>query len=226
MECEQVKPALMDYLLEEATGNQAIGIQQHLEQCAACSQEAGRFRQTLALLRQAQRMEEIPQRIRLASEPARRWQAFWLRPARLAFAASALACLAIALLALSRATVSIGGGGLRIAFAPSPAMPAISLAGNASLQNAVAPGMSRAEVLQLVSNAVSASEARQQEDEKRVLKGVSQQNEQQRMRDWNEITEGLRPLEAAQVTIWKQQMQSDQYVSELMQQAGMNMPGR
>ncbi len=229
MDCEQVRPALMDYLLEEVPAEKRADIQEHLEHCAACSEEAGKFRQTLGLLSEALSMEEVPQKIRLVAEPANRWLAFWRNPARVAFAAAGLACLAIALLALFRTTVSMGDAGMQIAFGALPQAPTLAVATPATPVAAVqgsAETISRDEIVLLISQAVTASEARQQSEARRVVENVSQQAQAQRARDWRDMAESLRPLEAAQVTIWKQQVQSQQYVSELMQQAGLQLPAR
>ena len=226
MDCEQVRPALMDYLLEEAPAETRASIQQHLEHCAACSEEAGKFRQTLGLLSQAVTMEELPQRIRLVAEPTSRWLAFWRNPARVAFAAAGLACVAIALLALFRTTVSIGDAGMQIAFGAVPPTATLATATAPTPAAPVQASLSRDEIAQLISGAVAASEARQQSDARRLIENVSQQAEEQRARDWRDMAESLRPLQAAQVTMWKQQVQSQQYVSQLIQQAGLQLPVR
>jgi len=227
MDCEQVRPALMDYLLEEVPAEARPGIQQHLEHCAACSEEVRKFRQTLALLSRARAVEEVPQRIRLVAEPANRWLAFWRNPARVAFAAAGLACVAIALLALFQANISIGDNGMQLAFGAAPQAPALTtVAAPSPIATVQENTVSREEIVQLVSEAVAASEARQQSDARRLIENVSQQAEEQRARDWRDMAESLRPLQAAQVTMWKQQVQSQQYVSELIQQAGLQLPVR
>ena len=228
MDCEQVRPALMDYLLEEVPADARAEIHAHLQHCAACSEEAGKFRQTLGLLSQAGSMEEVPQRIRLVAEPANRWLAFWRNPARVAFAAAGLACVAIALLAFFRTTVSIGDAGMLIAFGAMPQAPTLAVA-TAPKPVAAIQGnarISREEIVQLISEAVAASEARQQSEAKQMVERVSQQSQEQRASDWRDMAESLRPLQAAQITMWKQQVQSQQYVGELMQQAGLQLPAR
>lgn len=227
MNCEQVKPVLLDYLLEEVTAEDRAEIHRHLEQCAACSEEAGRSRQTLGQLARGGAFEEIPQRIRLVAEPANRWAAFWRNPARLAFAAGALGCVAIAMLALFRATISYEQGDFEIAFGGAPiAAPNPESAPPSAMPVAADVPIAREEILRLVAEVVAASEARQQRDTQRLLQAASQQTEEQRLRDRRELAEGLRYFEAAQVSMWKEQVQSQQYVSALMQQAGLEIPGR
>ncbi|HWP84622.1 MAG TPA: zf-HC2 domain-containing protein, partial [Terriglobia bacterium] len=114
--CEEVRPVLLEYVLEEVPAPDRTAIGLHLEICADCSQEVGRIRQTLGVVSRAAAFEEVPQRIRIVAEPASRWAAFWLHPARLAFAGGALACLAIAALALARTTISYQDGNFTVAF--------------------------------------------------------------------------------------------------------------
>jgi hypothetical protein len=168
-------------------------------------------------------MEEVPQRIRLVAEPASRWLAFWRNPARVAFAAAGLACIAIALLALSQATISIGSAGMQIAFGETPQPTAVAATPVAAVQGS-GGAISREEIVQLISEAVATSEARQQTEARLLVENVSQQAEEQRARDWRDMAESLRPLQAAQVSMWKQQVQSQQYVSQLIQQTGLQLP--
>jgi hypothetical protein len=214
----------MDYLLEEVPAESCAGIQRHLEQCAACSEEVGKLRQTLGLLSQAGTMEEVPQRIRLVAEPANRWLAFWRNPARVAFAAAGLACIGIALLALFRTTVLVGNAGVQIAFGVVPQMPTLAVETAPTQAAAMHTPVSREEIARLISEAVARSEARQQTEARLLVENVSQQAEEQRARDWRDMAESLRPLQAAQVSMWKQQVQSQQYVSQLIQQTGLQLP--
>src|SRR5689334_10119985 len=118
MNCEHVRAVLIDYVMEEVPTADHAAIAQHLETCAACSAEAGKFRQTLGTLAQGAAFEDVPQKIRVVAEPANPlfgWgAAFWRSPARLGFAGGALACVAIALLALAHTTVSYRQGNFEI----------------------------------------------------------------------------------------------------------------
>ncbi|MBI3895497.1 MAG: zf-HC2 domain-containing protein [Acidobacteria bacterium] len=224
MNCEQAKPLLTDYLLEEVPVEERAGIAQHLESCGACSGEIARLRQTLALVAQGEVSEEIPQRIRLVAEPRElmpRWAAFWQNSARLSFAAAGLLCLAIALLALFRTSVSYQEGKLAVAFgAPRGTMG--QPVSSAAIQPAASSGaLDRAEVLRLVSAAIVASESRQQQQTAQLLQTVSQQAEQQRVNDLRELAESIRYFQATQTMMWKDQVQSQHLVSALMQQVGM-----
>lgn len=224
MDCEQARPVLLDYLLEEVSAENREEIHRHLQSCAACSEEAGRFRRTLGQVVQGGAFQEIPQRIRLVAEPVGWRAAFWRHSGRLAFAAAGLACLAIALLALFRTTVSYQQGHLQIAFgaavgpvtAPAPASSAVAPA-------AVAQEFGREEVLQLIAEAVAASAANRQKDTERWVRTVSQHAEERRLRDWREMAESLRYFQAAQVTLWKEQVQNQEYVSALVRRAGLDL---
>src|SRR5437773_1053606 len=90
MDCPQIKPALLDYLLEEASPAERGEMEEHLKSCAACSREMAEFKQTLAMVARAEVSEELPRKIRLAPEPLGRWGIFWRNPARLAFAGAGL----------------------------------------------------------------------------------------------------------------------------------------
>jgi len=221
MNCEQARPILLDYLLEETPAGERAEIQRHLDGCDTCSQEAARLRQTLGLLVRGAASEEIPQRIRLIAEPVGWWQAFWRNSARLAFAGAGIACLAVGLLGLLRTTVSYRAGDLAVAFGVSPA--ATTTATTTAVATTAAPatgvsGVSRDEVLRLISDAVAASDARQQGSVARLIQIAAQQAERKRLADLREMSESVRYFQAAQTMMWKEQLQSQQVVSTLMQQ--------
>lgn len=237
MDCEQARAVLTDYLLEEVSSEDREQIQRHLQSCPTCAEQARQLRQTVGQLVQGEGFEEIPQRIRLVAEPVSWRAAFWRHSGQLAFAATGLACVAIALLALFRTTVSYQQGQWQIAFGVSPAVPAPPVvptvrnalpssrqagSGQAAVASTTPEGISRAEIWQLVADAVAASETRQQHDAARLAQTVARQAEERRLRDWREMAESLRYFQAAQVTIWKEQVQNQQYVSALMRQAGMD----
>ena len=228
MNCDEVRPILLDYVMEEAPAADRAAIQRHLETCAACSEEAGKCRQTLATLAQGAAFEETPQRIRLVREPANWWAAFWLNPARLAFAGAGLACIALALLALARTTVSYQQGSFAIAFGG----PAVSTARTPLAVAASAPapttsqGLTREEVARLIAEAVASSEARKSGETARIVNAAAQQSEQRRTVDRLEIAESLRYFQATQVNMWKQQVENQQVVAALQRQSGDPLPQR
>jgi hypothetical protein len=223
MNCERVRPILLDYLMNEAPAADRAAIQLHLETCAACSEEAGRCRQTLSHLAHGAAFEEVPQRIRVVAEPADAhaswWAGLWRAPARLAFAASGLACIAIALLALTRTTVSYQAGNFEVAFGVRAASQPPSATPNAA-PAAFVPGPSREEVARLVAEAVAASDARQIESVESTVNAAIQQAEQRRVTDRQEVAESLRYFQAAQVNMWKQQVENQQVVAALLQRQG------
>jgi hypothetical protein len=227
MECEQVRPLLLDYVMEEVTPQERAPIARHLETCAACSAEAGKFRQTLGALAQGAAFEDPPQKIRMVAEPSSYWVAFWRNPARLAFAGGALACVAVAILALASATISYQDGSLQIAFGAA-APPAQSPAA-APLPSATAlagPFITRSEAAELIAEAVAASEARLSAESARLLQIAARQNEEDRLNDRRELAESLRYFQAAQVNMWKQQVENQQIVSALVQRTGLDASSR
>ncbi|MBI2820488.1 MAG: hypothetical protein HYX73_10960 [Acidobacteria bacterium] len=230
MNCNDVRPVLLDYVIEEVPVPDRAVIAQHLETCAACSEEVGKVRQTLGVLAQDTAFEEIPQKIRIVAEPANRLVAFWRNPARLAFAGGALACLAIAMLALARTTISYQHGNFEIAFGAaveSTQSPAAAPAATPSSMNLV-PAVSnqaftREEAVKLIAEAVAASEERQTAGTARILKAAADQAETNRMNDRHELAESFRYFQAAQVNMWKQQVENQQVVSALMQRTGVEI---
>ena len=214
MNCEEAKPRLVDYLLEEATEAERLEIRQHADGCPPCATELARLRQTVTLLARAEVPEEIPQRIRLVAEPASLWAAFWRSSARLAFASAGLACLAIGLLGIFRASISHTSAGWEIAFAPKPTAPSAPTV-------AFSAALDRAEAERLIAAAVAASEAKQQKDSAQLFQAVARQNEQRRTADLGELSEGFRYLQAAQTMMWKDQVESQTLVGALARQVGM-----
>lgn len=225
MNCEQTKPLLVDYLLEETPAEERAGIARHLENCSACSGEMARLQQTLALVAQGEASEEIPQRIRLVAEPASRWSAFWQSGAQLSFATAGLVCLAFALLALFRTTVSYQEGKLQVAFGVAPGTMGGQLVPAAVQPAANSGALDRTEVRRLVAEAITASEGGQQQRTAQLLMAVAQQAEQQRVSDLRELAESIRYFQTTQTMMWKDQVQNQHLVSALMQQVGMT-PGK
>ncbi|MBI4465021.1 MAG: zf-HC2 domain-containing protein [Acidobacteria bacterium] len=222
MHCEQAKPLLLDYLLEETSAGARAEIIHHLENCGACSREMDQLRQTLSLVVKGEVREEIPQRIRLVAEPVSRWSALWQSSARLSFATAGLLCVAVVLLALFQMTVSYGEGNLQVAFGAATTRTAGQQLAPVAVQPVTVSGtLDRAEVLRLIAETVAASEARQQQQTRDFVEVVSRQVEQQRLRDLSELAESLRYFQAAQTMMWKEQVQSQHLVSTWLQQAGM-----
>ncbi len=218
MNCERAKQILVDYLLEETSAEGRDEIGRHLQDCSSCSGEIAQLQQTMGLLIRAETSEEIPKRIRLVAEPVGRWAAFWRDSARLALAGGGLLCLAIALLALFRTTLSYEEGHFQIAFGV-PATATGAKDASAMASPVVEPrGLPRAAVLELIAEAVAASEAMRQRNSALLMETVAQQAEEQRRRDLREMAESLRYFQAAQTMMWKEQVQSQYLVSALMRQ--------
>jgi anti-sigma factor RsiW len=224
MNCEQARTMLTDCAMGEVTAAEKLEIRQHVEGCASCAEELERLQRTMTLLARAEVPEEVPQRIRLAAEPVSLWAAFWRSGARVAFAAAGLACLAIGLLAVSQVRITVGEESWEIAFGgASAAVPAQEVPGEASalLEAAAGGGLGREEIVRLVAEAVRASEARQQASVNNLVRTASEQVEQQRQEDLEELSESFRYIQAAQTMMWKDQVQSQEVVGALVQRVGL-----
>ncbi len=220
MTCEQARSLVLDSLLGEAPAAERAAIREHLEGCESCAEELARLRQTQNLLLRAEAAEEMPQRIRLALEPPgamNRWAMLWQNSARLAFAGAGLFCLAIGLLAVSRANLSYRDGNFELAFG-SPARSVAAPLPGVVVQPAARMGnLGREEVLALITEAVATSDAQRQSKDAELLRNVAQQAEQRRVQDFQEISEGFRYLQAAQTMMWKDQVQNQHLVGTLLQ---------
>ena len=227
MNCEKIRPVLLDYVMDEAAASDREEIARHLETCAACSEEAGKMRQTMSALAGVA-FEEIPQKIRVVAGPRSRWLEFWRNPARLAFAGGGLACLAVAILALAHATVSYKQGNFEIAFGaavtPTTQSPAVAPLSPSTRVSAVSlnAGITREQAAKLIAEAVAASEARMSSQTAQIVKASAARADADRMNDRREMAESFRYVQAAQVTMWKQQLQDQQYVSSLMRQPAVD----
>jgi anti-sigma factor RsiW len=225
MDCQQVKPALTEYLLEESSAREREEMDRHLRSCDSCSQEMAELKQTMALLVRGEASEEIPRRIRLAAEPTSRWGAFWRYPARMAFAGAGLLCLAVALLSLFRTTISYQNGNFQIAFG-APAVSSGAPAVEATPAAAAAHPLDRDQVLQLIADAMAAGQAEQQRMSVLLARDVTQQMEQRWQRDLREMAGNLHIFQASQTMMWKEQVQNQQLVSTLIQRNGLSAPAQ
>ena len=226
MNCEQAKLVLVEYLLEEASGKDREEIGRHLQDCGVCAEEFAQLKQTMALLVRGEVSEEIPKRISVVAEPVSRWGAFWPAGARLALAGGGLLCIAIALLALFRTTVSYEEGNFQIAFGVPAAATSAEDSSNITPAVANTRALSRDEVLDLIVEVVAASETRQQNNATLLVETAAQQAEQQRRLDLREMAESFRYFQAAQTMMWKEQVQSQYMMGALVRQVGSAPPAQ
>ena len=226
MNCEQAKLVLVEYLLEETSGKDREEIGRHLQDCGACAEEFAQLKQTMALLVRGEASEEIPKRIAVLAEPVSRWGAFWPTGARLALAGGGLLCIAIALLALFRTTVSYEEGNFQIAFGVPAAATSAENSSNITPAVAGSRALSRAEVRELIAEAVAASEIRQQNNATLLVETAAQQTEQRRRRDLREMAASFRYFQAAQTMMWKEQVQSQYMMGALVRQVGSASPAQ
>lgn len=225
MDCEQARTSLPDYVMEETTAAEGLEIRQHVDGCASCAAEMERLKQTMTLLARAEVPEQIPQRIRLVAEPVSLWTGFWRSGARLAFAGGGLACLAIGLLAVSQASISAGPGGWQIAFGAggAGASSTAEVPATASVAGTEVAGdvLGREEIARLIAEAVRLSESRQHLSVTSLVQAVTEQTEQQRVRDLEELSESFRYIQAAQTMMWKDQVQNQEVMGALARQVGL-----
>lgn len=226
MNCEQAKLVLVEYLLEEASGKDREEIGRHLQDCGVCAEEFAQLKQTMALLVRGEASEEIPKRIAVVAEPVSRWGAFWPAGARLALAGGGLLCIAIALLALFRTTVSYEEGNFQIAFGVPAAATSAENSSNIAPAVAGSRALSRVEVRELIAEAVAASETRQQNNAILLVETAAQQTEQRRRRDLREMAASFRYFQAAQTMMWKEQVQSQYMMGALVRQVGSASPAQ
>ncbi len=226
MNCEQAKLVLVEYLLEETSDKNREEIGRHLQDCGACAEEFAQLKQTRTLLVRGEASEEIPQKIAVVAEPVSRWGAFWPAGARLAMAGGGLLCVAIALLALFRTTVSYEEGNFQIAFGVPAAATSAENASNITPAAADLRALSRGEVLDLIAEAVAASETRQQNNSTLLVETAAQQAEQRRRRDLREMAESFRYFQATQTMMWKEQVQSQYMMGALVRQVGSVSPAQ
>ncbi len=221
MNCEQARTMLSDYVMEEVSAVERLEIRQHAYGCATCAEELERLQQTMTLLARAEVPEEVPRRIRLVAEPVSPWDAFWRSGARLAFAGAGLACLAVGLLAVSQAHITVGAGSWEIAFGAAAdsrnEVPTTPVAAAAVPRD----GLGREEIVRLVEEAVRASEARQQLTVTSLVQAATEQAEQQRLQDMEELSESFRYIQAAQTMMWKDQIQGQEVMGALARQVGL-----
>ncbi len=228
MNCETAKPILMEYLMGEAAPEVRNELERHLRACESCSEEMAELKQTLSLVQRTQVSEDIPRRIRIVAEPQpvrEQWYAFWRIPSQAALAASALLFLSVISLALFHTTISYGNGNVRI----SLGAPAVSSGAPSSLAvpaAATSGALDRAQVMQMISQAIENLQADQQKQQAQLAKAVSSDMQQRLQRDLGDMGERLRYFQAAQTMMWKEQVEDQQRMSDLIRQAGMTSPAQ
>jgi hypothetical protein len=224
MNCEQVKPALIDFLLEEISSTAHSEIEAHLKSCAPCSLEMNELQVTLTLVKKSEVSEEIPRKIRIVAEPAASWAAFWLNPARLAFAASALFSVTFILVAVFGTTVSYRNGNFQIAFGPKATVRSTPSA-NIAAVTAGHP-LDRAEVYSMISDAMATLAAEHQGQSEQMAKNVSLQMQQRWQHDLTEMAASMRYFQEAQTVLLKGQVENQQLVSTLIERTGYTQPAQ
>jgi predicted anti-sigma-YlaC factor YlaD len=224
MNCEQIRPILLDFLMEEVPSAQRGVIESHLQGCGACSREMAELQETLSLVARTETSEEIPRKIRIVAEPVRPWAAFWRNPARLAFAGAGMFCLAIAFLALFHTTISYGNGNFQIAFGAPAVSSGAPRSGAAMPAAAVARPMDQAQIDQMIAKALAAAQADYEQRSGAMVQQASQRMQQQWRHDLGEMAQSMRYFQEAQTMLWKGQVQNEQLVSTLIEQSRPSTP--
>src|SRR5258706_4372384 len=206
MNCEQAKPVLIDFLLEEISSTGRSEIETHLKSCASCSLEMNELKETLTLVKKSEVSEEVPRKIRIVAEPAASWAALWLNPARLAFAASALFSLTVTLVAVLGTTFSYQNGNFQVAFGSKAAVHSGPITNVAPV--AAGHSLDRAEVSAMISAAVAPIESERQSQSEQMVKNVSLQMQQRWQHDLTEMAASMRYFQEAQTVLLKGQVEN------------------
>jgi anti-sigma factor RsiW len=236
--CEEIKPRLTDYALQEVGSAEGATIESHLASCAACRREMQEARAMLGLLQRSEMVEELPRSIRVAAQPAvgfamdhqgRRhgwWAAMWNSAGRLAFAGGALACLAVGLMGIFQARLSYTADGFQIAFGSTPVAataPQMVAAVPTVIPASTASQLSREEIESLIASAVQASALRQKNELSGLIQNVSLKADERRTTDLQQMSDMFRYMQATQTNLWKEQVQSQQIVAVLAQKNGVRL---
>lgn len=176
MRCEDIKEELVAFILGELSEEENESIREHIESCESCSAEAAQYRQTLlALSRWKMPAHGRPPNFAfLPGPPVRREETNpWKRRFR-TFTPAVLAAFFLALFvaALYLGThVRYGGGAVSITIGKFAAAtpPAADSARIAAIVDSV-----RQQDMQLMTNLITASEARQAEFYRASLASLSQ----------------------------------------------------
>ena len=86
--------------------------------------------------------------------------------------------------------------------------------------------MDEAQVHRMIAEAMGKLEAEHQRQSGLLAKTVSQQLDEKWQRNLQDIGANLHVFQSAQTVMWKEQVQNQQLVGALMQQAGLTYPAR
>jgi len=215
MNCERSRELFADYLGEELARDAAQELQLHLKTCQGCRQELALLGSTKATLKRALPEVTIPRHVSFNfSKPQPQGWFGRLRQSRYASLAAVTACfvICVASLALFRTQLKFGSEGVQISFGSStPATPTPTLV---APQVAVA-GLGKDEIQRLIEARLTEIELTQTVRFERTLMEAKKQWQAQRKEDWQQVSAGLRYLEANQKSMVQDTARNSTYIQSL-----------
>jgi len=215
MNCEKFRELFADYLGEELESSGAQELQMHLKSCQGCRQELALLGSTKTTVKRALPEVSIPQRLsfNFSKPQAQSWFQWLLQP-RYATLAAATTCfvICVASLALFRTQLKLGSDGFQISFGssaakaetPAPIAPQVPVA-----------GLGKEEVQRLIEAKLTELERTQAVRFERTLLDTKNQWEMQRRQDWQQMSAGLRYLEANQKSMVQDAARNSTFIQSL-----------
>ena len=215
MNCERSRELFADYLGEELGRDGAKELQLHLKTCQGCRQELALLGSTKVTLMQALPEVTIPQHLsfNFSKSQPQGWLE-WFRQSRYATLAAVTACfvICVASLAAFRTQLKFGSEGFQVSFgsstpmsvAPAPVAPQVAVA-----------GLGKQEVHRLIEARVEELDQVQTVRFERTLMEAKKQWQTQRQQDWQQISAGLRYLEANQESMVHDAARNSTYIQSL-----------
>jgi putative zinc finger protein len=214
MNCERSRELFADYLGEELARDAAQELQLHLKTCQGCRQELALLGSTKATLKRALPEVTIPRHVSFNfSKPQPQGWFGRLRQSRYASLAAVTACfvICVASLALFRTQLKFSSEGVQISFGfsspastPAPLAPQVMVA-----------GLGKEEVQRLIEARLTEIELTQTVRFERTLMEAKKQWQAQRKEDWQQVSAGLRYLEANQKSMVQDTARNSTYIQSL-----------
>ena len=215
MNCERSRELFADYLGDELARGDAQELQLHLKACQGCRQELSLLGSTKTTLKLALPEVAIPQHLSFNfPKPQPQGWFQWLRQRHYATLAVATACfvICVASLALFRTQLKFGSEGVQISFGssspatptPAPVAPQVTVG-----------GLGKEEVQRLIEARLTEIEQTQTVRFERTLMEAKKAWQAQRKEDWQQVSAGLRYLEANQKSMVQDTARNSTYIQSL-----------
>ena len=215
MNCEKSRELFADYLGEELAKGEAQQLQLHLKTCQSCRQELALLGSTKTTLMRALPEVSIPQHLSFNfSKPRPQGWFQWFRQSRYATLAATTAgfVVCVASLSLFRTQLKMGPEGFQISFGssavetsvPAPIAPQVAVT-----------GLGKEEVQRLIDVKLAEIDQTQTARFERTLMAVRNQWQVQRQQDWQQMSAGLRYLEANQKSMVQDAARNSTYIQSL-----------